>query len=257
MCLKSLQPGALDILSLFMSQPENSRTKADKVSHQKVLEDWKSAWQNAETPWHGQSADSLLFENYSRLSSSFEDPDRSPRAFVPLCGNSFAVSWLLSQGFKVTALDVSRLAIEQLIARDFTEASLTPGTRDKFEILKGENIQFLIGDFFEYQAEQKFELIYDRAALIAIQPADRRKYVRQLLSLLEPSGLIVLEKIYYPINDELGPPFSVSDEELHNLFDACKLEMIASQDRETNPGKLRDAEILSVVKSLWKIAPGK
>ena len=61
--------------------------------------------------------------------------------------------------------------------------------------------------------------MFDRAALIALPPALRRRYAAELYARL-PAGcrglLITLE---YPQHEKSGPPFSVPPEEVHALFD--------------------------------------
>ncbi len=49
-----------------------------------------------------------------------------PRVFVPLCGKSIDMLWLVQQGFAVTGCEISELAVEQF----FTENSI-PYTKCK------------------------------------------------------------------------------------------------------------------------------
>ena len=89
----------------------------------------------------------------------------------------------------------------------------------------------LCGDFF---AVTKADLegaaaVYDRAALIAMD--DRRRYVDHLRALLPVGGPSLLVTIEYPQDQLGGPPFSISDEEVHGLFDeGFEVAQLASED---------------------------
>ena len=47
-------------------------------------------------------------------------PDGTCSVFVPLCGKSLDMVWLLEQGFSVTGCEISELAVQQF----FTENSI-------------------------------------------------------------------------------------------------------------------------------------
>jgi thiopurine S-methyltransferase len=61
--------------------------------------------------------------------------------------------------------------------------------------------------------------VFDRAAIIALPPEMRERYVREVYGKL-PSGcrglLITLE---YPQQEKAGPPFSVAEGEVRALFE--------------------------------------
>ena len=76
------------------------------------------------------------------------------------------------------------------------------------------------GDFFNLNPEvtSLFKAIYDRASLIAIKKIERRKYVDHLISFLGPVGRILLITLEYNQNKMMGPPYSVTTEEIESLF---------------------------------------
>src|SRR4051794_39639645 len=68
---------------------------------------------------------------------------------------------------------------------------------------------------------QLFDLIYDRAAFVAITPARRTEYVCLLASMLRKDGILFLDTIdrpgtNYALTD--GPPFSASPEQIKPYF---------------------------------------
>jgi thiopurine S-methyltransferase len=107
----------------------------------------------------------------------------------------------------------------------------TQTKQGSFERWEGDGFVLLCGDFF---AVTKADLegaaaVYDRAALIAMD--DRRRYVDHLRALLPVGGPSLLVTIEYPQDQLGGPPFSISDEEVHGLFDeGFEVAQLASED---------------------------
>lgn len=63
--------------------------------------------------------------------------------------------------------------------------------------------------------------MYDRAALIALRPDLRRRYVDALYAALPSGSRGLLITLDYPQPQKAGPPFSVDAAEVHALFDSC------------------------------------
>jgi thiopurine S-methyltransferase len=128
------------------------------------------------------------------------------QAFVPLCGDSPAVKYLLEAGFSVTALDVVAEALEGL--RNSIRNEL-PSALPK--------LQILCEDIFTHQAKTQFDFIYDRAALVAIVPNLQEKYAQHLLKMLAPGGLYFLDTFTFE-EEKSEPPFSVPPKLAKSLF---------------------------------------
>ncbi len=64
--------------------------------------------------WHRQSVNSKLIEFYL-IVLALQSGDS---IFVPLCGKSQDMVYLLEQGFKVIGVEVSQLAIEQFFSEN-------------------------------------------------------------------------------------------------------------------------------------------
>lgn len=96
-----------------------------------------------------------------------------------------------------------------------------------FERLRGNKIELLRGDFFELDEQHtagRFDVIFDRASIVAIQPALREKYVAVMGKLVQPGGKILLVTIVRCSGDAVqdassGPPFSVTEEEVRRLYE--------------------------------------
>jgi len=63
-------------------------------------------------------------------------------------------------------------------------------------------------------------LIYDRAALIALPQTMRGRYAAHLAKLLQPRAQVFLISMDYDARKMKGPPFSVPESEVRELFAA-------------------------------------
>ena len=139
--------------------------------------------------------------------------------FVPLAGKSLDLLWLRAQGHRVLGVELSRLAVEQF----FAEHGLTPTIRESRygTHYAHDGIELICGDAFALDAEalSDCDAVFDRAALIALPPELRQRYVGELYAQL-PSGcrglLITLE---YSQDQKTGPPFSVEEPEVRALYE--------------------------------------
>jgi thiopurine S-methyltransferase len=165
-----------------------------------------------------------------------------PRAFgdcvrilVPLCGKSHDLEWLAVHGYEVVGIELSELA-----ARDFfAERGLEPTQSElgPFVAYRHGAVTILVGDFFaaDPDALGYFEGVYDRAAMIALPPELRERYVAHLPTLMTPKAKLLLVTLFY--DAEGGPPFSVSPEEVERSYPQGKLTLLESLDgREEAPG---------------------
>jgi len=101
-----------------------------------------------------------------------------------------------------------------------------------FTVYRSEGIELWCGDFFALTAGDTRGCagLYDRAAIIALPPAMRERYVAHLQQLL-PSpckGLLITLDYDQAVTD--GPPFAVPDEEVERLFGEHWQLAIAAQD---------------------------
>ena len=137
---------------------------------------------------------------------------------VPLCGKSRDLSWLSNQCDKVTGVEVSEIAVRSF----FKEEGLDPEIRifADFKIYSARNISIWCGDFFKLPAEKfgDIELIYDKAAMVAM-PANKRKiYSDKFRDLTGNSVPILIHHFEYDQVEMNGPPFSVAPCEIMDLL---------------------------------------
>ena len=174
---------------------------------------WHQRWQQNQIGFHQSTPTPLLQKHWPALGVP-----AGARVFVPLCGKSLDLAWLAAQGHRVLGVELSQLAIEQF----FTEHGLQPGIEDSrygTHFRAGE-IEIICGDAFGLDASILADCaaVFDRAALIALPPDLRRRYVEELQARL-PAGcrglLITLE---YAQAERDGPPFAVPEQEVRELY---------------------------------------
>ena len=174
---------------------------------------WLQRWQEGQIGFHRDDVMPLLATHWPAL----QLPAGS-RVLVPLAGKSLDMHWLAAQGHRVLGVELSPLAVQQF----FDEARLQPvrhHSRHGEHFVAGP-VEVILGDAFGLDAELLADVagVYDRAALIALPPDLRRRYMETVYARL-PSGcaglLITLE---YPQVQKAGPPFSVDQEEVAELF---------------------------------------
>ena len=109
---------------------------------------WHDKWQTNNIGFHQDQPHPLLTQHLQSLSLS-----SSARIFVPLCGKSLDLAWLIKQGYHVVGIDLSPIAIQALI--------IDLGLSFK-EIQSGElthyqhpQIELFVGDFFLFNGELK------------------------------------------------------------------------------------------------------
>ena len=207
------------------------------------LESWKQAWELNNIGFHKSRPHPLLVQHFKAINLL-----EGARIFLPLCGKTLDVAWLLSQGIQVSGVEVSQLAIEQLFQELGVEPSITEC--GKFTCYSGKNLCIYIGDVFDLSRELigEMDAIYDRAALVALPEELRIKYTKHLIEITgaAPQLLITFE---YDQNLKSGPPFSVDLDELNRHFkDTYTLKLLASNSLA---GGLKGSSVAS--ENIWQL----
>ena len=195
---------------------------------------WHQRWQRNEIGFHLDSTHPALDKHWSAVSLGETYP-----VLVPLCGKSLDMLWLARHGHPVVAVELDRGAVEAF----FDEAGLVPHIDETGPLrsYSAGNITVFAGDFFEFDPPDRYNLVYDRAALIALPPEMRPRYLAHLSSLLAPGARGLLITLEYSQADMQGPPFSVMPGELAGdpAFDFRCLErndVLASHPRFADKG---------------------
>jgi len=187
---------------------------------------WLERWGREEIGFHQCVINAHLCEFWSELNL----PPGST-VFVPLCGKSQDMRWLQEQGHNVVGVELSTIAVQAFFKENgFTPRQVSCGKFDRYE---ADGICLLRGDYFDLTRDQMTEVsaVYDRAALIALPPELRARYVRHLVRILPPATQILLITVDYPQQEMQGPPFSVSNGEVEELYcERAGMRLRAHQD---------------------------
>jgi thiopurine S-methyltransferase len=163
------------------------------------------------------------------------------RVFFPLCGKTVDMAAVAKHPAvaQVVGVDGVRTALDEFAAEHpylgiREEDGLSSGpepavasSSSRYERRAGDKILLLRGDFFdldETATNGQFDAVFDRASLVAIDPALRSDYVQVMRKLIRPGGkilLVVIERMSG--NDEedqtAGPPFTVPEAHVRALYE--------------------------------------
>lgn len=183
---------------------------------------WHQRWQQNQIGFHQDTPTPLLQKHWPALGVA-----AGARVFVPLCGKSLDMAWLAARGHRVLGVELSRLAVEHF----FAEHGLQPDIEDSRygTCFRAGNIEILCGDAFGLDAEllASCSAVFDRAALIALPPALRQRYVGELHARLPTGCRGLLVTLEYPQDERDGPPFSVPEPEVRELYaDAWRVDLL-------------------------------
>lgn len=173
---------------------------------------WLDRWEKGQTGFHINEVNPLLVKHFHEL----ELPLAS-RIFVPLCGKTLDIEWLLSKGFCVVGVELSEQAVKEL----FEELGEEPYIMTQGEHIHyhAENIDIFVGDFFALtpQIIENVDAIYDRAAIVALPNEMRIDYTKKILSLTQNVPQLMTTVVY---DQSLmnNSPFSVNKEELERHY---------------------------------------
>ena len=168
---------------------------------------WLERWQRGEIGFHLPRPHPKLQRYWSVVAGDSQAP-----VLVPLCGKSLDMAWLSEKGHGVCGVELSEQALESFI----DQAGLSLDREG--DTFVGRGWELVCGDWFSFSAQLPFSLFYDRAALIALPPAMRRRYVAHLLSQLASGAQGLLITLEYEQSEMDGPPFSVLADEVQAHF---------------------------------------
>ena len=186
---------------------------------------WHKRWEKNEIGFHQSAVNVLLSDHFSGLSLP-----QTSRVFVPLCGKTRDIAWLLSQGHRVVGVELSKLAVEEL----FVDLGVAPKISVQGELLRysAPGLEIFVGDIFEVSGDLlgRVDAIYDRAALVAFPTEMRGRYGAHVAAItqLAPQFLICFEYDQAVMN---GPPFSIDRQKVHDVYGAhYQIEPITNRD---------------------------
>ncbi len=207
---------------------------------------WHNKWASNQIGFHLEDVNPLLREHWAALK-----PQREERVFVPLCGKSEDLVWLASKHDDVQGVELSQIAIRSFFAEHFYTPMVTT-INGQHELYQFDELSIYVGDYFTAPM-QSTDLIYDRAALVALPQEMREEYVTRLKQLLKPNGRILLVTMDYPQQEMSGPPFSVPQVEVEQLFAEYRVTKLASDVADENHPKITKKGLSRFAEEVWLI----
>ena len=199
---------------------------------------WHDRWEQGRISFHKSDFNANLLEHWSDIATN-------PKAnvFVPLCGKTRDMVWLAQQGHSVTGCELVELGVKAF----FDDNLLTAEVTEQAELKLWQHAPFAIyqGDYFKIpKSAVDAEYLYDRAALIALPKPMRAQYAEQLTKIapnLKSGLLITLE---FDDSHYDGPPFSVPENEVIELFNSeFDIEIVARHVTTDKPPIMRERNI--------------
>lgn len=208
---------------------------------------WLQRWQQNQIGFHQAEVLPLLQKHWPSLQLP-----RGSRVLVPLCGKSLDLHWLAAQGHRVLGVELSPLAVQQF----FDEAGRVPQRHqgDNGEHFLAGSIEIILGDAFALQADllQQCEAVYDRAALVALPPSLRDRYLDTVYARLPTGCRGLLVTLEYPQAEKDGPPFSVEAPEVARRFAApWRQRLLERRDILAQEPRFREAGVTALATAVY------
>lgn len=210
---------------------------------------WLQRWQNNQIGFHEARVNVYLARYLERFNLQSGD-----HIFLPLCGKAHDIAWLADQGYKVTGIELSSIAVEAFF-RTF-KLSYQRLESDQFIHYDSDNIRLLVGDYFDLQVAylEDCQLVFDRAALIAMDAANRARYGKQMINITLPGADILLVTLNYDQSVMSGPPFAVSEQEVieHYQLD-YKISVLEQQNIIDEQPRWRQKGLTKLIETVFQL----
>lgn len=215
-------------LAVLSSSSTNNLSSCEAVNDNDRLSMWKMKWESSKSAprWHKSEVNPTLAKHMDVLVKGGTSSPTA-RVLVPLCGKTVDMAFLAKHDkvSQVVGVEGIQKACEEF-AEEHKDLNLEQIKRPSSTFLswRGNKIMLLQGDFFELDTratDGQFDGVWDRAALVAIEPAMRKEYVDTLGKVIKRGGHILLSTYVRRSGDTTkGPPYSIDEDEVRRLFES-------------------------------------
>ncbi len=200
---------------------------------------WIQAWKEGRTNFHKDKYNEKLLTHFPLL-----NPTKGQKVLVPLCGKSKDLLWLSELELQVHGVELHEQALKDF----FHENNLPDPIIKQDEIYINYtlgNLRLSCGDFFKLPENNVYDFVYDRASLVALPAPMRKSYAEVIKRSLKSGGKYLLIAFEYNQTEMDGPPFSVSEKEIHELYDdSFKITLLARESLERKGPKFEKLSVL-------------
>lgn len=210
---------------------------------------WHARWRTGQIGFHQSAVDPNLKEHWPDLGLA-----SAGRVFVPLCGKSLDLKWLLERGHSVAGVELSAVALESFCMEQGIAARRR--TLDHFDVYEAARLELYLGDFFALTADLlgTFSSVYDRGSLISWTPELRAAYVAHITALSSPGTQTLLITLEYPQAQMSGPPFSLDADEVQRLYARTHaIQQLSKHDVLANEPRLRSRGVAELHEVCYRL----
>lgn len=206
---------------------------------------WLDRWKNGRIGFHQEGVNPKLIEFWPIL-------PKGSHILVPLCGKSNDMIWLAEQGYRVTGVEISSLAVIQFLGDNDLAYDTHQEGELKIHTVHGLPLRIVEGDYFQF-SETEFDACYDRAAMVAMPESRRADYVTHTLNRLTATACILLISLHYD-GDKQGPPFSIEEQSIPLLW-GVEIQKIASENLALTNPQYKEQGHSIFEESVWRLQP--
>lgn len=218
---------------------------------------WLARWNNNETGFHQQTINPYLTYFYGKKGPAVEQREKL-KVFVPLCGKSKDMLWLSQNNYRVFGVECSDHAVRNF----FEENALNyrHAEKDQHALYMSSDqaaaIEVFQGDFFALRQQDLEDItdVFDRASLIALPEQMREQYVNKMAELQNSGIRTLLVTLSYDQSKMNGPPFSVSEENVYDLYaDNFSIEKLCIKDIINDEPRFKNRGLTSLIETVYKV----
>lgn len=204
---------------------------------------WHQRWASGDIGFHEGQANALLVAHFDKLNLAAGE-----RVFLPLCGKTRDIAWLLARGYRVVGIELSTRAIDEL----FSELGVEPHIERVANMIhySAQHIDILVGNLFDLSIRQlgPVNAVYDRGALVALPAALRQQYADHIQNITNTARQLLITYEYDPAQMD-GPPFSVAEAEVKQLYASSYI--LSCIERKHVEGRLKGKVVAS--ENAWRL----
>lgn len=207
---------------------------------------WIDNWREGKTGFHQSTVNPALKNFWPK-----QPPGSS--VLVPLCGKSLDMLWLEQQGLEVTGVEIAEQAVLEFCHENGQAFSVNHRPEYISYRLRDRYIRLIVADFIEFAEHysgERFDSLYDRAALVALPRELRKPYVQACEKLLSDAATGLVVTLEYEQELMQGPPFSVPAEEAQRRWNS-RLACVEERDVLGEIGKAAAAGLTHLQEFTW------
>lgn len=217
------------------------------------LDFWHQRWSNGEIGFHQDKVNPYLDYFYDIKGPAVEKRS-ALKVFVPLCGKSADLHWLASHGYSVLGVECSEIAVKAFFdEQNIKHSILSSALHQRYS---SGSIDILLGDFFTINNDEMESVtdVFDRASLIALPEDMRKQYVIKMTEMLRTGTRILLVTLSYDQSEMDGPPFSVTEEEVGELYaDNYKIDKLLQKNTLDDEPRFKERGLTSLNEIVYKL----